>query len=151
MAIIYYIERLVEWQWMNCWLLNRFCWDRETQPLLPAWQQKIILASLLRSTDSGVEGFVNCNTSGHWPDHVFKDQTLVREKVRISRVNMTQRENSTLGEKTIHGVGCIVEIVLKEQCAHNTITTNKCHVSHGIISPIVHRIVDMYHATLLLY
>jgi len=46
-----------------------------------------------------VEGFVNCNMSGHWPDHVFRDQTLVREKVRMSRVNiMTQRENSTLGK-----------------------------------------------------
>ncbi len=66
---------------MNCWLLNSVCWNMETQPMLPAWQQQIIIASLLRSTDSGIEGFVNCNTSGHWPDRVFKDQTLVRERV----------------------------------------------------------------------
>ncbi len=93
----------------------------ETQPLLLAWQQQIILASLLRSTDSGVEGFVNCNTSGHWPDRVFKDQTLVREDIyRISNVYiMTQRVN----KRTPIEVLCIVESI-----AHMK-PSNECHVS----------------------
>lgn len=39
------------------------------------------------------------------------------------------------------------EIILKKQCAHDTTTTNKCHMALCVPN-MVHRFVDMYHGML---